>query len=183
MPRPLTPVQRADILASLRLPGAKLAAVARQHGVSPSAVKSIRTVAGLNPLPTPEAKERAARARDSLLIEARRRRAALMVRSLEVAKRFLDALDQPAVVYAFGRNKAGVHGYVAHKVRRPDLKAMQAAMISYGIAIDKSLQLERYDQESTTASKAAIIELVDRLGVPQPGDEDEGGAAPAAVNA
>jgi transposase-like protein len=163
MPRPISERKRAQIVADLRKPKAKLARIARVHGISPSSVKAIRAAAGLNPLPTPEAKARAAVARDSMMVEARRRRAVLELRALDEAEKFLDALHQPARVFAFGRNGDGEHAYVDQEVSEPTFKDKQALMISFGIATDKAMQLERYDQESSSGAKAAIMDLVDRM--------------------
>jgi transposase-like protein len=151
--------KRARIVAALEA-GGKLAQIARAEDVSPSSVKLIRSAAGLAPLPTPEAKVNAAQARDVMLLDARRRRADLMVSLLSDAERLRQQLFAPALAWGFGGKD---YEYTSHEITEPDFKGKQALMIATGIAIDKSLQLEKYDQESTTAAKAAIIDLVDRL--------------------
>ena len=151
--------KRARIIAALEGRG-KLAQIARAEGVSPSAVKAIRIAAGLQPLPTPEAKESAAIARDVMVVAARKKRAELMVSLLEDAERLRSRLFAPALVYGFGGKE---YDYAEHELATPDARSQQSLMIGIGIAIDKSLQLEKFDTESTTAAKAAIIDLVDRL--------------------
>lgn len=158
---PIPARTRAHIIEELRK-GHKLAQIARRHGVSPSAVKAIRIAAGLQPLPTEAEKIRAAAARDVMLLDARRRRAQLMVSLLEDAEKLRGQLFRPAKVFGFGGRE---YGYVEQEIAEPDFKGKQALMISIGIAVDKSLQLEKYDQEGSAAARAAIIDLVDRLGV------------------
>lgn len=176
MGKRITEVKRTRILEALQQPGAKLARVARRFGVSPSAVKVIRAHAGMAPLATPEQKRLAAEARDTLLVEARRRRAQLMLRLLEDAERLRQRIFEPATAYTFG-GSGDNYGFVEHEIEEPDAKSKQALAIAMGIAIDKSLQLEKYDSESTTAARGAIIELVDRLkampedGEPEPAPE------------
>jgi hypothetical protein len=128
-----------------------------------SPVIRIRREEGLAPLPTDEAKISAANARDSWLLEARRRRAKLMVDLLSDAEKLRAALWEPAKVFGFGGKD---YAYADHQLDEPDFKGKQALMISIGIAVDKSLQLEKHDQEGAAAAKAAIIALVDSLNVP-----------------
>lgn len=157
---PIPARKRALIVEQLRR-GDKLAQIARRHGVSPSAVKAIRIAEGLQPLPTEESKERARAARDVMLLDARRRRAELMISLLEDAEKLRTRLWSPAKVFGFGGRD---YEYREQELSEPDFKGKQALMISLGIAVDKSLQLEKYDQEGSAAGRAAIIELVDRLG-------------------
>lgn len=159
--KPISASKRARIVDELRK-GGKLAAIARANGVSPTSVKVIRIAEGLQPLPTDESKIRAAKARDVMLLDARRRRAKLMVDLLEDAEKLRARLWAPAKVFGFGGKD---YSYVEHAVTEPPFKDKQNLMISIGIAVDKSLQLEKYDQEGAASAKAAIIDLIDRMEV------------------
>jgi transposase-like protein len=158
--KPIPARKRAAILEELGK-GHKLAQIARRHGVSPSAVKAIRISAGLQPLPTDEAKANAAQARAVMMLETKRRRDAMEMKLIETAERLHGQLFAPTKVYAFGGKD---YGYVDEDVDEPDFKAKQAIMISIGIALDKAMQLNKYNAEGSAAASAAIIELVDFLG-------------------
>jgi transposase-like protein len=158
--KPITTRKRAAILDDL-IHGKKLAQIARHHGVSPSAVKAIRIAEGLQPLPTDEAKANAAQARAVMMLEAKRRRDAMELKLIETAERLHGQLFAPTKVFAFGGRE---YGYVEEEIDEPDFKGKQALMISIGIALDKALQLNKYNAEGSAAASAAIIELVDFLG-------------------
>jgi transposase-like protein len=160
--KPISASKRARIVLDLKK-GDKLTAIARRHGVSVSPVKAIRIAEGLQPLPTDAAKVNAARARDVMLLDARRRRAQLMVDLLDDAQKLRMQLWKPTTAFTFG-GSGDDYGYIEHEIPQPDFKGKQALMISVGIAVDKSLQLEKHDMEGAAAARAAIIDLVDRLG-------------------
>lgn len=159
--KPVTASMRAAIVRELQK-GDGVTKIARRHGLSVSPVIRIRKEEGLAPLATDAEKVSAAHARDVWLLEARRRRAKLMVDLLGDAEKLRAALWQPAKVFGFGGKD---YAYADHQLSEPDFKGKQALMISIGIAVDKSLQLEKHDQEGAAAAKAAIIQLVDQLGV------------------
>jgi transposase-like protein len=158
---PITASKRARIIEALRK-GEKLAAIARHNGVSPTSVKKIRIEEGLQPLPTDEAKIRAAKARDVMLLDARRRRAKLMVDLLEDAEKLRTRMFAPTVVFGFGGKD---YEYNEHKIPEPDHRGKQNLAIAMAVCIDKSLGLEKYDQEGAASAKAAIIDLIDRMEV------------------
>jgi transposase-like protein len=158
--KPVTASMRVAIVKELQR-GDGVTQIARHHGLSVSPVIRIRREEGLQPLATDAEKISAANARDVWLLEARRRRAKLMVDLLSDAEKLRAALWLPAKVYGFGGKE---YEYAEHQLSEPDFKGKQALMISIGIAIDKSLSLEKYDQEGAAAAKAAIIALVDQLG-------------------
>jgi len=160
--KPITARKRAAIIEDLAH-GQKLAQIARRHGVSPSSVKAIRIAQGLQPLPTDEAKESAARARAVHVLNTKRRRDVLEDRLLSAAEKLLHQMFAPAKVYAFGRNSDGEHAYVDQAVPEPDAKSKQALMISIGIALQRATELNKYNAEGSAAASAAIIELVDFL--------------------
>jgi transposase-like protein len=157
---PITAHKRAAIIEDLTH-GKKLAQIARHHSVSPSTVKAIRIAEGLQPLPTDEAKANAAQARAVNMLETKRRRDAMEIKLIETAERLHGQLFAPTKVFAFGGRE---YGYVEEEIDEPDFKSKQALMISIGIALDKAMQLNKYNAEGSAAASAAIIELVDFLG-------------------
>lgn len=159
--KPVTPSMRAAIVKELRR-GDGITQIARHHGLSVSPVIRIRREEGLQPLATEAEKISAAHARDVYLLEARRRRAKLMVDLLSDAEKLRVQLWQPAMAYGFGGKD---YLYAEHELPEPDAKNKQYLITSVAIAIDKSLALEKHDQEGAAAAKAAIIQLVDQLGL------------------
>lgn len=162
MRKRITERLREAIIAELHK-GDGVTKIARKHGISVSPVIRIRKEEGLQPLPSEAAKISAANARDAWLLEARRRRAKLMVDLLGDAEKLRLQLWQPALMNGFGGKD---YVYAEHVLTQPDAKNQQYIITAAAIAIDKSLALEKHDQEGAAAAKAAIIALVDSLGDP-----------------
>lgn len=157
--KPISASKRARIVEELRK-GGKLTAIARRNGVSPTSVKSIRIAEGLQPLPTDEAKIRAAKARDVWVLLARSKRAELVVELIDTAKRLHGQLFAPTMAFGFGGKD---YEYTEHEIPEPDAKSKQNLALAMAICLDKSIALEKHDQEGATAAKAGIIALIDQL--------------------
>jgi len=80
--------------------------------------------------------------------------------ALDEAEGFLDDLSNPHTLYHYD-TKMGC--YNSMEIPRPTVSERQGIMISFAIAVDKAMAIEKYDSEGPTAAKIAIIELVGRL--------------------
>ena len=87
-------------------------------------------------------------------------RADLKLRLLHEAQSFMDDLHKPQVVYSF--NQRG--DYVEHELTKPPPADARNIMTSVGIALQRSIELERVDQSSET-SVTVIDEYLKTLGV------------------
>lgn len=136
----LTPAERARI-AELHATGMSRNKIADEIGRSWSSVSKTAKELGLT---WDRAAPRAA-------IEARRidlaaMRAELAVMSLVRAKNFLEALDQPFLVFNFGGKD---NTYEDHQLDKPPTGDIRNLMTSYGIAVQRSMDLSRFDTDPT----------------------------------
>jgi hypothetical protein len=131
--------------------------VAKEFGVTQPTVVNIARAAGLPVgVQTPALRE----AVEANVLAARGKRAALAEQALDEAKWFLDTLHTPTVLYHFD---AKMSEWNEHVIPQPVESAQQSKMIQFGIAVDKAMAIATYDSEGPTASKIAIISLVDQL--------------------
>ena|ERR1700694_3196758 len=93
-------------------------------------------------------------------LETRRRRLELSLQLLTDAERLRQQLWQPWTAYDFGGENYGFH---EHQLPRPDARALRDITIALAVCVDKSIALERLDDESSNSVKAAIVSLIDRL--------------------
>lgn len=88
-------------------------------------------------------------------------RATLKLRLLKEAGIFLDQLHEPYEVYAF----AGAEGiFDKHSLDKPPADQARNIMTSVGIALQRSIDLEKVDQKSET-NTTVIDEFLAHLGV------------------
>ena len=156
---------RQAIVAAVQA-GERRASVARRFHVSDSTVTNYARAAGLVDPPISQARREAIRAATELNSElAKYRRSRQGLALLRDARRLQHQMFAPAVVFAFGRDAAGVHAYTQHEVPEPDAKSKQALAIAMGICLQRALELARFDlvDASGGAARAAIIDLVERL--------------------
>ncbi|MCI1914632.1 MAG: helix-turn-helix domain-containing protein [Bifidobacteriaceae bacterium] len=106
-------------------------------------------------------RERTKKATEAHEADAAQLRSTLKLRLLHEAGLFLDQLHQPYTVYAF----AGADGYFdSHELDKPPADQARNIMTSVGIALQRSLDLEKADQKSKT-STTVIDEFLAHLGV------------------
>jgi hypothetical protein len=131
--------------------------VAKEFGVSQPTVVNLAREAGLPVgVQTPVLRE----AVEAGVLAARGKRAALAEQALDEAKYFLDELRAPETIYHFDAKMGAWNEKV---IPSPLQSSRQSKMISFGIAVDKAMAIAAYDSEGPTASKIAIISLVDQL--------------------
>ena len=82
------------------------------------------------------------------------RRASIARRLLAESECFLDALHKPALVYKFGGKD---NDYNEREIAEPDFQAKQQIMTSVGIALQRSLELEKHDRDDS-AERTALTE-------------------------
>ena len=156
----MEPTTREGILEALRA-GTRRSVIARRFNVSHSGVGSIARAAGIARRPQTVGQKKAqAAATEQLKLDARERRARISLALLEDADKLRRRLWEPAKAFDFGGKD---FGYVEHEISEPDARSKQALAIAMAVCLDKSIALERFDSEGSTAVRAAIIELVDRL--------------------
>lgn len=146
--------------------GERRASVARRYQVSDTAVANVARAAGLVAPPLTAARKLALQGTIEVnRLKAQHRRGKQALQLFAYAERLGKQLWQPAKVYAFGRDAAGVHAYTEHEIPEPDAKAKQAIAISMGICLQRALELVRFDRDETGTStvRASILQLVDRL--------------------
>jgi transposase-like protein len=169
---------RLAIVAAVR-GGERRAAVARRFGISDTAVTKFCRAAGLLDPPISQARRAAIRAATELNSElGKYRRSRQSLALLHDGDRLRRQLWAPTIVFAFGRNAEGEHAFVQHEISQPDAKAQQATAIAMGICLQRALELARFDlaEGGVSQVRASIVDLMERLAAPQPGDEEAQGA-------
>ena len=87
-------------------------------------------------------------------------RAELKLRLLHEAREFMNDLHRPQLVYSFTQRGE----YVEHEMPKPPPADARNLMTSVGIALQRSIELERVDQQSET-SVTVIDEYLKTLGI------------------
>jgi transposase-like protein len=150
--------QREAILTDIRAGGLSCRAIAKRHGVSPATVSALARDNGLT-FERSDTKTRAAtRAR---IFDAKQARADMVERLHGDAERIRQRAWQPCTtLVGSGASAAWV------TTNLPSFRDQQAAYTSLGIALDKAMALERYDDDQgMTAGRNMLGDLMSALGM------------------
>ena len=139
--RPVDPETRAEALRLIRS-GMGRNAVARELGISYASVTSIsRELARDGSEPFDRSKSRlAVAARQVDLAELRSK---VAVKLLVRADECLELMDQPYVVHQFGGMTLA---YIEHEMDRPPAAEVRNYMVAAAVAVQRSIDLMKFDQ-------------------------------------
>lgn len=167
MPRslPVSPEKRADVLR-LHGEGKGRNAIAAETGVSTFSVSKIVAAAGGS----------FDRAKTKALTEARKvdlaeLRARIAVKMLTRAEEFIDAMDQQFVVFSFGGKN---NTYNEHKLESPPTADIRNLMTSAAIAVQRSMELSKFDADPSEGMSAVDEWLEFMAGNGDQVDDDAG---------
>lgn len=142
-------------LKQLHSQGLSLNEIARQLHRSNSTIGKYSKQLGLS-----YARARTKNATKAKQADAAALRADLKLRLLREAREFMNDLHRPQLVYSFTQRGE----YVEHEMPKPPPADARNLMTSVGIALQRSIELERVDQSSET-SVTVIDEYLKTLGV------------------
>lgn len=151
MPTRISDEARAAIAESLRK-GGTLAAIAREHGVSATFVRTIARDAGIVGSATRTAQTQ--KAREAVLADLAKRRGVLAEQLIREAERLVASLHEPHVTFNFGGKD---NTYAERLLPEPDVKAKQTILVSVGIALDKSKMLLAQDSGASADGAASLL--------------------------
>jgi hypothetical protein len=158
MPKPLPDKKRAAILADIRAGQKSARQIARDHSVSVGSVTNIAKGAGINDAFERTQTEKATRARE---VDCKALRAQLKQDLLLDAQRLRARAWEPYQVVVSTPQGADIV-----ELKQPPLQDARAAYTAVGIAIDKSLVLEKHDAvDGAAGAKSMLANLADALGV------------------
>ena len=152
MPKPLPEDKRAAILADIQTGTKSRNQIARDHGVSTYSVTSIAKDAGLEDAFNREHTEKATRAR---AVDVKAMREQLKLDLLEDAQRLRRRAWSPYQVVVSTPQGADIV-----TIDEPPLAEARAAYTAIGIAIDKSLVLERHDSTGGDSGAASMLDAL-----------------------
>lgn len=147
--------QEETKLKQLHEQGLSLNEIARQLHRSSSTIGKYAKQLGLS-----FARARTKNATKAKQADAASLRADLKLRLLREAQAFMDDLHKPQLVYTFTPSGK----YVEHDVPKPPPADARNLMTSVGIALQRSIELEKVDQRSETSS-TVIDEYLKTLGI------------------
>lgn len=142
-------------LKQLHSQGLSLNEIARQLHRSNSTIGKYSKQLGLS-----YARARTKNATKAKQADAAALRAELKLRLLREAREFMNDLHRPQLVYSFTQRGE----YVEHEMPKPPPADARNLMTSVGIALQRSIELERVDQQSE-ASVTVIDEYLKTLGI------------------
>ena len=142
-------------LKQLHSQGLSLNEIARQLHRSSSTIGKYSKQLGLS-----YARARTKNATKAKQADAAALRAELKLRLLREAREFMNDLHRPQLVYSFTQRGE----YVEHVMPKPPPAEMRNLMTSVGIALQRSIELEKVDQQSET-SMTVIDEYLKTLGI------------------
>lgn len=152
MPSRVTEDERSRIVAAIET-GRSRADIAREFERSPDTVGRIAKAEGLK-----FDRSQTIAATKAKQADNRSERAKLNSRLLEEANGLLDEMGQPHIAFNFGGKE---NTYNEHRFDRPPVEARRSLMVMVGIAVDKSLAMERVDQPDQGAG--ALEELTQAI--------------------
>ena len=152
MSKPLPPKKRAEILADIQAGEKGRNEIARDHGVSTSTVTNIAKYAGIDTACDRTSTEKATRAREA---DCKALREQLKIDMLQDAQRLRQRAWAPYQVVVSTPQGADVV-----TLTEPPLNEVRAAYTAVGIAIDKSLVLERHDSGSGTDGAKSMLDAL-----------------------
>lgn len=147
-------------LTEMRDAGMSVQAIAREFGVHASTVSRWAKADGVS---FDRSQTRAA-------VEARKvdlaaMRAELATLALQKARGFLDALDRPFLVFNFGGKD---NTYAEQELDRPPTGDIRNLMTSYGIAVQRSMELSKFDADPNEGGAAVDAWLAHMIGEDTP---------------
>lgn len=142
-------------LKQLHGQGLSLNEIARQLHRSNSTIGKYSKQLGLS-----YARARTKNATKAKQADAAALRAELKLRLLREAREFMNDLHRPQLVYSFTQRGE----YVEHEMPKPPPADARNLMTSVGIALQRSIELERVDQQSETPV-TVIDEYLKTLGI------------------
>jgi hypothetical protein len=151
----LTDAEREDILATF-VACDSVNETARRHRRSAGTVSRIVANAGLVPAARSKTKTATAAAK----FDAAHERTALHRRLLAEANGFLDRLHEPHTAFSFGGKD---NTYNEHEMAEPPVADQRSLMVMVGIAVDKSIAIEKAERGDDTEGAALIEALVGGL--------------------
>lgn len=152
MSKPLPPKKRDEILADIQAGEKGRNEIARDHGVSTSTVTGIAKDAGITDAFDRTATEKATRARE---VDCKALREQLKLDMLLDAQRLRQRAWAPYQVVV-----STPQGAEVVTLTEPPLNEVRAAYTAVGIAIDKSLVLERHDSGSGTDGAKSMLDAL-----------------------
>lgn len=175
MPEPLAEDKRAAILADIHAGTKSRNQIARDHSVAASTVTRLAKDANVNEAFDRSKTEKATRAK---AVDVKALREQLKQDLLADAQRFRERAWGPYQVVV-----STPHGADIVTLDEPPLTEARAAYTAIGIAIDKSLVLEKHDAvDGAAGAKSMLANLADALGVAARTlpDDDVGEGEPSA---
>lgn len=146
MAKPLSPAQRAAILAEIQGGSTNRAAIARKHGVSGWTVGKIAKDAGITDAFSRENTKNATRAREA---DSASRRAALAAALLDdvdfLRAKFRQEWTKTVVIPGVGTDKVEADSVEI-------ATGLQRLMTSVGIALDKHVVLDKHDSDDSAGA-------------------------------
>lgn len=152
MPKPLEPAKRTAILQDIKTGQKSARQISRDHNVSVSTVSGIAKDAGLNDAFERSQTEKATRARS---VDCKALRAQLKEDLLVDAQRLRKRAWAPYQVVVSTPQGADVV-----TLDEPPLTEVRSAFTAIGIAIDKSLVLERHDSTGGDSGAASMLDAL-----------------------
>jgi hypothetical protein len=152
--QPVTAENRAHVL-QLHGEGLGRNAIAKRVGISTAAVSAVVHAVGLD-----FARRDSVVATEARLLDLKARRADLAERLVVKAGQLLDRMDMPYEVHAFGAGRDERYELRTGIVSRPPAADEAKLMTSLGIAVQRSMELDRMDSDG---GQAAAVSVVDGL--------------------
>ncbi|MGW3196326.1 hypothetical protein ACWDBD_17405 [Streptomyces sp. NPDC001118] len=152
MAKPLPDKKRAAILADIQAGEKGRNEIARDHDVSTSTVTNVAKGAGIEDAFDRTATAKATRARE---VDCKALREQLKIDMLEDAQRLRQRAWAPYQVVVSTPQGADVV-----TLQQPPLSEVRSAYTAVGIAIDKSLVLERHDSGSGTDGAKSMLDAL-----------------------
>lgn len=152
MPKALSDDKRAAILVDIQAGEKSAGRIARDHGVAVSTVTRLAKGAGVDGAFERSQTEKATRAK---VIDCRAAREQLKRDLLEDAQRLRARAWAPYQVVVSTPQGADVV-----TLDEPPLAEVRSAYTALGIAIDKSLVLEKHDQVETTSDATSMLDAL-----------------------
>lgn len=154
MPRPpIPPDKREQVLTDVRAGTKSQRQIARDNGVSTTAVRKIAASAGLNDW----SRERTEKATRASLADQRAQRAVLSQRFLDEANWLLDQMHKPHLVYSFGGKE---NSYNDRELPQPPTTDLRNLMVSAATAYDKHLAQDRHDAGGDTGVVSGLLTVL-----------------------
>ena len=155
MGRPADAKTRRAVEAALQDPSdtRSRAQMARDYGVAPRTISRWARELGIEPAER-FATSTTAAATKAAADRRRAKRSALVDKMLDEADALLDRLRQPWLVWSFG-GKDNI--YNEHVLPEPPVEAVRNALTTAAIAIDKSVAVDRHDEQGASDEDAARL--------------------------